>query len=383
MASFDQVEQLERELLEKEQLIAALTISLEQAANELDRAHRHPVIGPFLSDDDEETEPAPPDDPAELSRQIHEQQLMLLEIREGIRYLHHHPQPPSESPPDPALTRIECQLDEIRDLIESLAQSQPSSAVLPTDWKASLTEQMSRLKDNPIAELIGLSLDSSPPTEFPRGNPARGEEDSESTSQEDSEVIPSASESEATEIVRPYVDESKSSKAPDPKLLEMLPELPEAVDLATEDLETLRAAVAVRDECIQAMQDYIVALNTASIPEFDLKDYDALPEAQRQKLESWEAVIRENLRRTEVEISVERARMAREQQKLQFQQLQLAKERKRMGMQGNHSPAQEHQDARNKHPRATQSSRTWLSLFHRHEPTSDDKSEEDHADSEA
>ncbi|MCA9092799.1 MAG: hypothetical protein KDA68_04900, partial [Planctomycetaceae bacterium] len=163
MASFDQIEQLETQLLEKEQLIAALTTSLEQAANELDRAHRQMPQGPYLSRKEEEDDD--PDDPnAALLREIRDQQAMLLEIREGVRYLNNVPQQPAyvaPEAPDPALLHIEEKLEQIRELIESLAQSQPEAAVLPGDWKESLTQQMSKLRDNPIADLIGLSLNPS------------------------------------------------------------------------------------------------------------------------------------------------------------------------------------------------------------------------------
>jgi hypothetical protein len=384
MASFDLIEQLETQLLEKEQLIAALTTSLEQAANELDRAHRQMPHGPFLpgqtvaeSSDDSNTE---------LLCEIREQQAMLFEIRNGIRSLHHSPpsyQQVQPTIPDPALFHIEEQLEQIRELIEALAESQPSQGVLPTDWKDSLTQQMAKLRDNPMADLIGLSLNSPSPVRPdsieapPAGtNSERGCSDS-SGSERTPSAAPAISESNAREtrisgaVPSLVAPSSETDEERTTRLIETLPEIPAAVDIETADEETLRRAVADRDDCIQSLQDYIVALNTISVPEFDLKDYDALPLEQREKLESWEAVLRENLRRSEVEISVDRAKLAREQQKLQFQLLQLTKERKRIGMQQNLSPAAEG-DTRKQGQRGIPSSRTWLSLFHRQEPTADE-----------
>jgi len=378
MASFDLIEQLESQLLEKEQLIAALTTSLEQAANELDRAHRQTPQGPYLSRKEEEDDD--PDDPNDaLLREIRDQQAMLLEIREGVRYLNNvPPQPAYVAPesPDPALLHIEEKLEQIRELIESLAQSQPEAAVLPADWKESLTQQMSKLRDNPIADLIGLSLN--PSDDVSKGVKAQDvpEEDLPAVKEPKATESASARPSPLIEPPDSIPGSTESREERTARLIETLPEIPAGIDLESADEETLRLAVAERDDCIQAMQDYIVALNTTAVPKFDLNDYDSLPPAQREQLENWEAVLRENLRRTEVEISVERAKLAREQQKLQFQQLQMAKERKRLGVQQSLSPASE-PELKKPGQRGGQSSRTWLNLFHRQDATA----EEDQGDS--
>lgn len=368
MASFDVIEQLETQLLEKEQLIAALTMSLEQAANELDRAHRHQGRVSLFSKEEDETEEI---SNAELLLQIREQQALLYEIREGVRQ---KPAPlrVESTHPDLALSRIENQLDEIRELIETLSQAPSHPELLPADWKESLTQQMVKLRENPIADLLGLTA----------GTPAKADVIARvSLKAEEIPALPEtqeSAESEKGQERETEVETGESEFTPSEKtmqLVETLPEIPAVIDLETNDVEALRQAVEERDICIQALQDYIVALNTVSVPEFDLKDYDSLPDEQRQKLENWEAVIRENMRRTEVELSVERARIGREQQKMQFQQLQLAKERKRMGMQQQSTPSNEQQDLRKGMPRGNQSSRSWLNLFHRHEPTDEEKGE--------
>lgn len=374
MASFELIEQLEAQLLEKEQLIAALTTSLEQAANELDRAHRHQFHDTLLAGKSEEE--SSDESNSEILREIREQQAMLFEIRDEIRYLNASPPQPqhASAASDTSLNHIEDQLEQIRELIESLAQSQPESAVLPADWKESLTQQMSKLRDNPIADLIGLSLD-------PPGNEQAAPKEATAEKPDDVEQKPvEAAEPHQTskpdDLQKPEEKHSSESSRSESfaeraaKLAESLPEIPDSIDIETADEESLRMAVHERDECIQALQDYIVAMNSVPVPEFDLKDYDALPAAQREKLENWEAVLRENLRRTEVEISVERAKLAREQQKLQFEKLQFTKERKRLTMDQNAAPASPSRDQKKPSQRNPQSSRTWLSLFQRQETDS-------------
>jgi len=364
MPAFEFVEQLETELLEKEQLIAALTTSLEQAANELDRAHRHSLRSSLISESLESHEAGSQE---LIAQELHDQHLMLREVRDSLRHL-------NAAQSEQSLQRIENQLHDLRDLIENIATAPPT---LPTDWKDSLTQQMSVLRNHPLAELLGLQseqpqisiCDSSLKIDDNSGPERSSVENSTQTT--DAKTDPPSSLS--------LPNESPPEVVPTPQqiqLIDSLPELPAPVDIENSDLESLRTAIAERDECLQAMQDYIAALNTVTVPEFDLKDYDSLPELQRQKLENWEAVIRESMRRTEVELSVERARIGREQQKLQFQQLQLAKERKRMGLQQQYAVGDHPEDSR-KTTRPAPGSRTWLSLFHRQEPTQEDPSHQD------
>lgn len=373
MASFDLIEQLESQLLEKEQLIVALTTSLEQAANELDRAHRQLPLDRVGKCEFKEEETGDPEEPTDkILREIREQSEMLHEIREAVRLstLPRHDQRPQQDLHDPAIDRVENQLQQIRELIESQTHATPEATLLPVDWKESLAGQMSKLQGSPFSELLGID-DSG------QEKPDSGSQDLEkSDGDADAGIIPSVEqaaipqEKEVGESHESHqnLSENRVPVRNPPQLIESIPEPPQPIDVEAADLETLRQAVLERDEFILSLQDCLNSLNLSSVPDFDLKDYDDLPPAQREKLEHWESILRENLRRTEVEISMDRARLAREQQKLQFQQLQLAKERKRLGNQQSLSINPD-SDVKKSTDKSGQGTRTWLNLFHRHETT--------------
>ena len=105
---------------------------------------------------------------------------------------------------------------------------------------------------------------------------------------------------------------------------------PESIDPASADPDTLRAAVERRDEYITYLTRKLRLANGRSIR---LPDWEALsnaPEELITRLQDLEAHLDENLRLAEVELSLERARLAREAAKLRLQQDQLEKELKRL-----------------------------------------------------
>ncbi|MFO1022437.1 MAG: hypothetical protein U0903_17335 [Planctomycetales bacterium] len=305
MSSSALIHELEAQLQQQELLISALTDSLEQTANELDRTKRGLMENPppRVADNTSYEYESPPVEFME------EQQTLVHEMRDCVHQW-------QEMQSGLTLERIEGQLQEIRDLVENLSHLPVPAPVAPEpqDWKASLAMQMERQGADPLAAILGAQKQVL----------ARPVEPVEET--------PAAPPEPEPEITTTAPEASASGTHKETPPLERMPALPEEIDLENATIEELRAAVTSRDECLQKLTDYVHAINTVEIPVFDLKDYDSLPEDQRQKLEAWEAVLRENNRRVEVELSVERAQLSRELQKFEQQQVQMAKERKRMAL---------------------------------------------------
>lgn len=307
MSSAALISELEAQLQQQELLIAALTDSLEQTANELDRTKRDLVENPppRVTETSASSYESPPI-PFEF---VEEQQTLVHEMRDCV----HHWQ---EMQSGLTLERIEGQLQEIRDLVENLSHlpAPEPPPPEPQDWKASLAMQMERQGADPLAAILGTQ----------KQEPVRPVEPVIETPAPAAEAEP-----EETKPASALAGTDTHKETPP---LERMPALPEEIDLENATIEELREGVSSRDECLQKLTDYVQAINTVEIPVFDLKDYDSLPEEQRHKLEAWEAVLRENIRRAEVELSVERAQLSRELQKFEQQQVQMAKERKRMAL---------------------------------------------------
>jgi hypothetical protein len=105
---------------------------------------------------------------------------------------------------------------------------------------------------------------------------------------------------------------------------------PEIIDPASADAETLRAAVERRDEYISYLSRKLRLTNGRAIRLPDWESLNNAPEELASRLKDLEASLDENLRLAEVELSLERARLAREAAKLRLQQDQVEKELKRL-----------------------------------------------------
>jgi hypothetical protein len=111
----------------------------------------------------------------------------------------------------------------------------------------------------------------------------------------------------------------------------VLPDLPAAIDFESVTRDEAVQAIRVRDQVIQQLREPLLLLQAAGQLPSDLQSLDHLPPALRQKIEELEAQWQTKFRQTELDLSLERARLAREQSQVQQQQDQLHKQLKQSG----------------------------------------------------
>jgi hypothetical protein len=253
--------ELETLLREKEELVEALTERLEQAAEQLDRLQRaNGDRGRWMTGGV----------PAELV----EQQKMVCDDLERVV------QQWEESQPTAALSRIEMQIQELRDLVVRIpAGSGGAFEERPYDAGA---EQEDTAADSGLSAWEALKaglLGQNPPAEGAHsGHDQQG---------------------------------GGSDSGPDPFDGEPLV-APLTVDVESANTDELRRAVTARDEFIAELLRRFRSAESRSRPTDDWKSLESVPEELRGRLESLERRLEQTLRLTEVELSLERAKLGRE-----------------------------------------------------------------------
>lgn len=299
----EQIELLESQLQEKEDLVFALTERLEQAAEQLDRFRRTGA---------KQNRGGGGGIPAEI---IEEQKSLFDEMRQMITQW-------EASQPGATLGRIEVQVTELRDLVsgnflgsggggaggqlasgigEALSSLQNQASAAASKPAASTTEDESHEPGSWEAQKAALMA----------GEPIPTPEDSPSKAPVAAKEVP----------VTAQTDESSDTPTP--------------IDLESADVEQLRAAVEERDQIIAALKERLQQSGgSGEVVKYDLME--SVPDEFREKLEALEEEWKDKIRETEVELSLERAKMAREKAELQQQQHKMQKEREKLGV-GAHS----------------------------------------------
>lgn len=274
-------------LAEKEAVIAALTEQLERAAEQLDRLQRTGA--------DRRKQGFLPPDLAEEHKQLVSDLARVVQQWEDLQA-------------GMALGRIEIQLGELRDLILSRWQTPnacPTTDSEPRDHLAWTVNSPSH------QEIVGAA-----PQAPAEASAAAG------FSQEISEWDRLKSQL----LDAPEVPSEKPAPFEEP-----LPPLPPAVDFSTAKADDLVAAVTARDEFIGYLLRRLRAAEAGVLPAdwSPLAQHDPEWAARLQRLAQQ---LEEKLRLSEVEFSLERARLARKHTRLQHQQELLAKQLKRLGL---------------------------------------------------
>lgn len=282
---------LEAQLQEKQELITALTERLEQAAEQLDRVHRTGADRGVRSGAG-----FPPE--------------LIEEHKSLVDGLQHAIQQWGDMQAEATLGRLEIQLTEMRDLmVGNLApgsfSGQPSRNV-----------QNSTQEDDPQepAEELYTKLESS-------DDDQPGSYESLKTSLlQDEQTSEDDVEAETENDDR---DESEEAPPLDP---------PPPIDIVTAAVETLQQAVESRDAYISYLIQKLRRVESSSrrVPD-DWDSIGSVPEELRCRLEGLGERLEETLRLAELEHSLERARLGREQARLQEMDQQLQKEFKRVG----------------------------------------------------
>lgn len=312
---------LQSQLHEKERLIAALTERLEQAAEQLDRLRRtgadkghRPLAGGSV--------------PPELltdQKQTLEELKKLVQGWEGMDA-------------GGTLERIEAQVAEIRNMVasgvvvggSSPAPAAPSAAAAPARERPAAAASASPQSEGKAAHSEGKGAHSEGKT----SNSSWWEKQKAAMlgdSPPESEPAPAAPTPAAAEAPSAAEAEPAPAGASFSMSDVVIPDLPGVVDFETVTLEEAVQAIRVRDQLIQQLREPLLLLKAAGQLPSDLQSLDHLPAALRQKIEELEAHWQTKFRQTELDLSLERARMAREQSQLQQQQDQLQKQLKQSG----------------------------------------------------
>jgi hypothetical protein len=296
------VELLQSQLNEKEHLVAALTDRLEQAAEQLDRLRRtgadkgrRSLAGGGASL------------PADL---IQDHKSTLEELKRVIGNW-------EDIQAGATLGRIETQVVELRDLIAGSLQKGTLGGLAtstPRDRKGPTTPAAPGAKASPDSwwERQKAALLGEAPAEENNAPAA------------ESPAAPAEAPAEETETPRePRSTFSWSDTT--------IPDLPPEIDFENITLEEAREALRLRDQVIQQLREPLLLLRAAGELPRDLKSLDDLPEALRQRIETLEAQWQAKFRQGELDLSLERARLAREQSQVRQQQELFQKQLKQKG----------------------------------------------------
>ena len=293
------LEILKGQIRERDHLVAALTERLEQAAEQLDRLRRtgvdkgnRPVVGGGSGM------------PAELAQ---DHKSTLEELKRVINNW-------EDMQAGATLGRIETQVVELRDLISNHFQNggslgsatsrerpvastashaAPSAkSAAPSSWWE--RQKAAMLGDSPPAEGEPAQT-SKPATSDPEGESAGG---------------------------RPQVSLGDV----------FIPDAPPAVDFGVITLEEALQAIRDRDAIIAELRQPLLLLQAAGQLPSDLQSLDHLPEGLRTRITELEAKWESRYRPAELELSLERARLAREASQLHQQQEALQKQLKQHGL---------------------------------------------------
>jgi hypothetical protein len=272
---------LERQLAERDQLVQALTDQLELAAEQLDRMQRS---GTASRRGGSGGSGLPSDLVADHKQMVEDLQRVTQQWEDMQAGL--------------TLGRIEVQLTELRDFVGQ------------------------RL--TPGAFISGANGASSRHT-----SPA---DESQLT---DAGAVVEASTESVWESLKSEMlgDEAVPAGAPASRTLEPIvpADAPAAIDIKTATLEEMADAISERESYICYLLQMLRTRTEVPVP----PDWSALnnaPEELTARLERMAADLQDNLRRADVEISIERARLAREQAQLAMREEQLKRQMRELGI---------------------------------------------------
>lgn len=328
-----QLGELQQQLTEKEEVIAALTAQLEQAADELDRRHRTGLDrgltiggGGF---------------PPEL---VEQQKAVTEELQAAVQRW-------EDMQVSLTLGRLEMQLTEIRDLITTPEPS--GSTYRPTENahppKPSGGSSRPAQKEKNASDRNGAGSewesiksryldDQAGGTEHER--PA--DDETSSVSAHESSDTPPPTEDDEPPTPKPSWTSGETVDVP---MQEWDLEIPAPVEVETADIETLRSAVEARDKFIVEMTRRLRSL-PVHMPPRDWEGLTSVPEELRQRLEEVLTRYDEKLRCAEIELSLERARLGRDEARLLELKESLEKQQKRLGANvPGHAPHDDGSDA--------------------------------------
>lgn len=280
----DRVETLESQLAEKEQLVAALTERLEQAAEQLDRLHRTGA--------DRGMRAGIAGIPAEL---VQQQQKLTEDLQRAVQQW-------EDMQPGAFFGRLETQLAQIQELV----QQEPRGGARSSDGYSHYDS--GRSSESSYGSGGTTSLQAV--LERMQGKQAEPavEETANAPAQESSEAAPAAG---AIDIALPPLS--------DP---------PEPIDQTAATPEELARACEVRDSYIVYLLQRLRQIESLGHVPNSWASLENVPGELRARLETLEKRLEETLRLAEVELSLQRAKLAREEMRIRMMDGQMQKQLK-------------------------------------------------------
>ncbi len=280
------VDDLKQRLQDKEQMVATLTEYLEQAAEKLNHLQQHPP----------ESKPAQAFDAGMVERQ-----------RDLVAHLKTAVEEWEQLQAPLTLERISTQLDALREMLVEGLGGQTES------------------------ESDGKSGDSSQPEPVPFQKDSHSQSEQKSDSGSALEGWEALKAEMLNEEVPQAEQEDETVNINLKEELEVLVNRPEHVDEDCEDLETWQNAVDSREKYMISL---IRALRVVEGRRRGAPDWDSFTEAPvqlREQAGQLAAELQQTLRNSEVELSIERARISRQDSVIAQQRREIDKAQKKQG----------------------------------------------------
>lgn len=294
----ERIQQLEEEVASRDELVQALTVQLEQLAEQLDRlqrsgADRKRAGGGGLPSDVIEGHKKIVGDLERIVQQWEDMQAGMM------------------------LGRIEVQLAELRDFVADRlngGQAFPSSGSGGSSYPS--------LPTSVVLERISVTTSPAEPPETPviSASPSDGS----------SSELPSMWESLKSRMLEDTPDGNADGAAHSAEPLDELPP-PAPISTATATPEEFETALDERDAYITYLLRKVRQLGAVPPPP-DWVSLEQVPEALCATLNGHVQQLEELLRTAEIELSIERARIGREQSQLRQQQDAIDKQMRRLGL---------------------------------------------------
>jgi len=297
-------EVMQNRLREKEQLVAALTERLEQAAEQLDRLRRTGV--------DKGRRPLGGGFPAEL---LEDHKNTVDDLKRVIARW-------EDMQAEATLGRIETQIVELRDLLTGSAHV-GAHPVSHSSGHAASAAAAPPARERPAEVAATRPAGKAGGNAWWEAQKAALLGDSPPAEEQASAERPGEPEPP------PPGDQQSPAAGPIDLGALALPDLPATIDFENVTLEEAREAIRQRDQIIQQLREPLILLRASGQLPADLQSLAGIPEALKLRIAEIETQWQAKFRQVELDLSLERARLAREQSAVRQQQDALQKQIKR------------------------------------------------------
>jgi hypothetical protein len=302
------ISQVEAQLQEKEELVAALIERLELAAEQLDRLHRTGADRGARSGGGF---------PPEL---IESQKTLVDDLQRAVQQW-------EDMQAAALMGRLEVQITELRDLIVAEVTNGGAGRVPQTQ----IDNDSNRRVELAVDQGSQTVVDEETSEQQSRWEAMKAEllgGDSKSTEPENPPV-------KSTPAAAEPVQSNAATVPPSTKIIDEPVDPPPPVDFETADTSALKKAISVRDEYIAYLIKQLrIADSRTSLPT-DWAEFVNMPAELCLRVEELQRQLEKSLRLSEVERSVERARLGREESRLRQLDESIQKTMRERGLSSN------------------------------------------------